>query len=516
MRSGVDGGSGPGDAEQFDLVVIGSGPAGEKGAAQVAYFGKRVALVERAEVCGGAGVNTGTLPSKTLRETALYFSGARTRGLYGLEQELPREVRIGDLLFREHQVVSTQQELVRENLERHNIELVHGSAIFLDEHTVEVTGPRGDVRRLAAAVFLVATGSRPFRPADVPFDNEHVHDSDSLLSLAFLPRTFLVVGAGVIGTEYASIFATLGVRTVLVDGRNELLPHIDEDMTERLRSAFVDRLQIDLRLGAAVDHYERTADGVAVLLKSGERIEAEAMLFAGGRQGNTDGLGLEQLGIEVNRRGQVAVNEQYQTARTHIYAAGDVVGFPALAATSMEQARVAMTHAFELHYKERMAAVLPYGIYTVPEIGMVGETEQACREQGIEYEIGPASYAGNPRGQIVGDTDGLVKLIFRPDDQRLLGAHVIGENATEIVHVAAACISLGGTLDYFIQAVFNYPTLTDAFKYAAYDGLGRLARRRAFEAAEAAGVVQASEAAPVAPVAPASPVAETAPAQATA
>jgi NAD(P) transhydrogenase len=464
--------------EEYDLVVIGSGPAGEKGAAQIAYFGKRVALIERADTVGGAGVNTGTLPSKTLRETALYLSGARTRGLYGVERQLPRALAVEDLLFRLRHVVESQQALVTANLERHRIDLVQGEARFLDHRTVEVALRDGGTQRYTAPVFLVATGSRPHRPPSVPFDGVHVHDSDTILSIPFIPRALAVVGAGVIGSEYASIFATLGIPTALLDGRPDLLPHLDQDISERLCSAFAGRLGMDLRLGDEVERYDPTPQGVTLHLKSGATLDADAMLYAGGRQGNTDGLGLEALGIEVSRRGQITVNERYQTAVPHIYAAGDVVGFPALAATSMEQARVAMTHAFDLRYKERVSPVLPYGIYTVPEAGMVGETEQSCRAKGIDYEIGRASYAGNPRGQIAGDLDGMVKLIFQPENQALLGAHIVGENATEIIHVAAACMTLGGTLDYFIQAVFNYPTLTDAYKYAAYDGLGRLARRR--------------------------------------
>jgi NAD(P) transhydrogenase len=465
--------------EPFDLVVIGSGPAGEKGAAQVAYFGKRVALIERATAVGGAGVNTGTLPSKTLRETALYLSGARTRGLYGVERQLTHEVRVDDLLYRLQNVVETQQRTVAANLERHKIELIHGAGSFVDAHTVEVALNSGGTRRLTAPFFLVATGSRPHRPPDVPFDDERVLDSDTILSLRFVPTSLAVIGAGVIGSEYASIFATLGVYTTLIDARPELMPHIDIEISDRMRRTFSDKLGMQLRLGAGVERYERTPDGIDIHLQGGTVVNADAVLFAGGRQGNTDGLGLEALGIEVNRRGQITVNEHYQTAQSHIYAAGDVVGFPALAATSMEQARVGMSHAFDLRYKERVSSVLPYGLYTIPEVGMVGETEQACKQKGIDCEIGVASYAGNTRGQISGDLEGLVKLVFDPESQRLLGAHVIGEGATELIHVASTCMALGGTLDHFIQAVFNYPTLTDAYKYAAYDGLGRLARRRA-------------------------------------
>jgi NAD(P) transhydrogenase len=366
---------------------------------------------------------------------------------------------------------------VSANLVRHKIDLLHGTGRFVDASTVEVALNAGGTRRLTAPFFLVATGSRPHHPPDVPFDGERVHDSDTILSLRFVPKSLAVVGAGVIGSEYASIFATLGVHTVLIDGRPELMPHIDIDISNRMRQTFAEKLKMELRMGAGVERYERRPESVAVHLQDGSVVETDALLFAGGRQGNTDGLGLEALGIEVNRRGQITVNDHYQTARPHIYAAGDVIGFPALAATSMEQARVGMSHAFDLRYKERVSPFLPYGLYTVPEVGMVGETEQACRQKGIDCEIGIASYAGNTRGQISGDLEGLVKLVFDPATQRLFGAHVIGESATELIHVASTCMALGGTLDYFIQAVFNYPTLTDAYKYAAYDGLGRLARR---------------------------------------
>ena len=466
------------DPDHFDLVVIGSGPAGEAGAIHAANFGKRVAVVERAPSVGGAGVNTGTLPSKTLRETALYLSGARTRGLYGVEQHLDADVSIDMFLHRLHDVVLTERSIVAERFERHNVELIHGTGRFVDERTVEVELPNGEMRRVTAAVFLLAPGSRPHRPAHVPFDGLRVHDSDSILSLPFVPKSLAVIGAGVIGSEYASIFATLGVRTILVDARPDLLPHVDEEIGHRLAAAFAGRLNIDMRFGHDVAGIELRADRVIVPLKNAAGVEADALLFAGGRQGNTDLLGLEKLGISVSSRGQIKVGDYFQTSVPHIYAAGDVVGFPALAATSMEQANVAMTHAFHLAYGEqRVDSVLPYGVYTVPEIGMVGETEQSCIQQGLDYEVGRALYASTARGQIVGDLEGMVKLVFEPASKRLLGAHIIGENATEIVHLAASVIHFGGTLDYFVEAVFNYPTLTDAYKDAAYDGLNRLAQR---------------------------------------
>ena len=477
----------PADPDAFDLVVIGSGPAGEAGALHAANFGKRVAVVERAHAVGGAGVNTGTLPSKTLRETALYLSGARTRGLYGVEQHLEGDLNIENFLHRLHDVVLTERSIVQDNFERHNVELIHGCGRFVDAQTVEVELPHGQTRRVTASVFLLAPGSSPHRPPHVPFDGYRVHDSDSILSLPFVPKSLAVIGAGVIGSEYASIFATLGVKTILVDARPDLLPHVDEEIGHRLMAAFTGRLQIDMRFGHEVEGIELRGDRVFVPLKDADDVEADALLYAGGRQGNTAELGLEALGVSVSARGQIKVGEFFQTAQPHIYAAGDVVGFPALAATSMEQARVAMTHAFQLAYgEEHVETVLPFGVYTVPEIGMVGETEQSCQKKGIDYEVGRAFYAGTARGQIVGDLEGMVKLVFDPATHRVIGAHVIGETATEIVHVAAACIHFGGTLEYFVEAVFNYPTLTDAFKDAAYDGLNRLAQRTFWQTTQAA------------------------------
>ena len=449
-----------------------------RGAEYVAASGKRVIVVERDAVIGGAGINTGTLPSKTLRETALYLSGARTRGLYSVENPLHDAVSVQDFLFRLHHVVSTERDMVEQNFRRHGIDLVHGSASFVDAHTVRVALPHGGERWLTAPIFLVATGSRPYRPKNVPFDGARVHDSDTILTLPFVPKSLAVVGAGVIGCEYASIFATLGVKTYLIDARSDLLPHLDHDISSRLRTAFVDRLGIELHCGHEVEGCLLKADSAVVPLKDVDDVEADVVLFAGGRQGNTDGLGLEPLGIAVTPRGQIQVNEHYRTAQPHIYAAGDVVGFPALAATSMEQARIAMDDAFELEFEVGATSVLPYGIYTVPEIGMVGETEQQLIQKGVEYEVGHASYAENARGQIVGDLEGMVKLLFDPTTRKLLGAHIIGESATELIHLAATCMSLGGTLDYFVQAVFNYPTLADSYKDAAYDGFARLSQRR--------------------------------------
>ena len=464
---------------RYDLVVIGGGPAGEKGAAQAAYFGKRVALVEATPFLGGAGVNTGTIPSKTLRESALYFSGLRQRGLYGIDYSLKKDVEVQDFLFREQEVVRSLREVIRQNVERHAIELIHGRASFDDAHTIRVVPLDGGAPlTLQADVVLVATGSVPSRGKGIPFDDPRVYDSDEILDMQKMPRSMGVVGAGVIGCEYATMFSALGIKVTLIDGRDRLLTFLDGEMAEGLRFR-MSLLGIDVRLGETVGSYVPMSTGVKLDLRRGGTIEVDSVLVAAGRLGNTAGLGLQHIGLPVGERGHITVNDSYQTAIAHIYAAGDVIGFPSLAATSMEQARVAMVHAFDLKYKTRVAPIFPLAVYTIPEVAMVGETEESCREKHLDYCVGRAVYRTNARGQITGDLSGQVKLIFRADDKRVLGVHVIGESASELVHVGMMVLAMDGTIDAFINAVFNYPTLGDAYKYAAYDGLGNLARRNA-------------------------------------
>jgi NAD(P) transhydrogenase len=464
-------------SDDFDLIVIGSGPAGEKGAAQAAYFGKRVALVERERWLGGAGVNTGTLPSKTLRETALYFSGLRQRGLYGIDYSIKRELTVPDFMYREEHVVASLRELVAANLDRHGIELVRGYAELEDAHVVRVTGMDGGVRRLRAGVILVATGSYPNWPDGVARDPERLYDSDSILQMDRIPASLAVVGAGVIGCEYATMFRALGVEVTLVCGQDRLLPFLDAEISEHLR-AQVSRLGLVVLLNENADEIDASGRQVRLRLRRGGTLEVDRVLFATGRMGATRGLGLERVGLRAGPRGYLTVNEHYQTELPHVYAAGDVIGFPALASTSMEQARVAMCHAFDLGYKSRVSALLPMAVYTIPEVAAVGETEETCRKKGTAYCVGRASYAGNSRGQIIGDVSGLLKIVFAADDRRVLGVHVAGELAAELVHVGQGCLHFGGTLDYFIETVFNYPSLADAYKYAAYDGLGNLKRMK--------------------------------------
>jgi NAD(P) transhydrogenase len=467
--------------DRFDLIVIGSGPAGEKGAAQAAYFGKRVAVIEREPHPGGAGTNTGTVPSKTLRETALYFSGLNQHALYGVEYQVKNEITVKDLMYREQEVVRSLRQVITENIGRHKIEYVQGHASFADPHTIRVTAEGQPERLLQADVILIATGSVPTRPKDIPFGDTRVHDSDEILELERLPRTLAVVGAGVIGCEYTTIFGALGIKVSLIDGRDRLLGFLDAEMADQLRLQ-MGFLGVDLRLKETVTRYVLEADGVRLELQSGSSLTVDQVLVAAGRVANVGQLAIERAGLAVNKRGLLAVNEHYQTSVRHIYAAGDVVGFPALASTSMEQARVAMVHAFDLpKYKTRVAPVFPLAVYTIPEVAMAGETEESCRQNKVDYCVGRGFYRTNARGQIVGDLSGEIKLVFRYPDKLLLGVHIIGEIAAELVHIGLIALQTECTIDMFVNTVFNYPSLGDAYKYAAYDGLGAIQRRAAAE-----------------------------------
>jgi NAD(P) transhydrogenase len=463
-------------AYDYDLVVIGVGPAGEKGAAQAAYFGKRVACIERAEEPGGAAVHTGTLPSKTLRETAIFLSGFRQRELYGLSVELNPDVAVPRLLSRKNAVRELEVGRIKWNLERHRVPLLRGAARFVDAHTVEISGAGGSPRRITSEVFLVATGSRPHHPPGIPFDDEDVDDSDTILQIDRLPKTMLVVGGGVIGCEYASMFAAMRVEVTLVEGRPRLLSFLDTEIAERLRGA-MQALGVTFHLGRTTRSIARMPGrGIVTVLDDGQEIEAEKVLASSGRSGWTEGLGLEALGVEVDKRGTIKVDGDYRTAAPNIYAAGDVIGFPALASTSMDQARVAVCHAFGFEYKRQVSQLLPFGIYTIPEVSCVGFSEEEATQKGLDAVVGRAFYRDNARGKIVGDKDGVIKLVVERGSRKVLGCHCIGERASELVHVGQAVMLLGGTVDAFIDMVFNYPTLGEMFKYAAYDALGAMAR----------------------------------------
>jgi len=455
-------------------VVIGSGPAGEKGAAQAAYFGKRVALIECRPELGGAGVNTGTVPSKTLRESALYFSGLRQRGLYGIDYSFREGLTVQGFMHRKDAVVSAERVKIASNIAAHKITLINGTAKFEDAHTVNAVDQYGGPHFLRGEVILIATGSKPHRPPEIPFDDKTIFDSDSILQMERLPKSMIVVGGGVIGCEYASIFTAMGVAVTLVDGRERLLPFLDAEISERLRKHLAN-LGLTVVFQDRPKSTERTPGGIRMTLNSSKIVDAETTLFAAGRRGAVDGLGLEKAGLGINQRGNIDVNDHYQTHVGHIYAAGDVIGFPALASTSMEQGRVAMCHAFGFPYKQRLASQLPMGIYTIPEISAVGETEESCQVRKIAYEVGRAKYENNARGQMIGDSAGILKLIFRRDSKKLLGVQILGESATELIHLGMAVLEAGGAIDTFIELVFNFPTLSELYKYAAYDGLGNLA-----------------------------------------
>lgn len=456
--------------ERFDVIVIGSGPAGEKAAAQAAYFGKRVLMIEKEPVVGGAMVNTGTIPSKTLRETALFLSGKRMRGMYSVDLHEGMNFTVQDLMFRKNHIVKKEIDMINENLARHKVRLIRGSAYFIDENTI---GIEGTDERYAGDHILIAVGSRPFRPASIPFDEEQVYDSDEILHMEKIPDSMVIIGAGVIGCEYACMFAALGIRVTIVDSRDSILPFLDSEISGLL-VAEMRELGIEFLFGELVDRVEMV-DGICrTFLKSGSFLDSETHLYAAGRSGNIDGLRLDNIGLLPNSRGLLEVDESYRTSIPHIYAAGDVIGFPSLASTSMEQGRVAMCHAFDFGYKDRVASLLPYGIYTIPEVSMVGLTEEEAKKRTFEYEVGRSRFADNPRGQIIGNERGMLKLIFERSDKKLLGVHVIGDNASEIVHLGMMTMQFSGTIEAFISSVFNYPTLSEIYKYAAYDGLGNL------------------------------------------
>ena len=462
----------------YDLVVIGSGPAGEKGAAQAAYFGKRVALVEREPVLGGACVNTGTIPSKTLRESALHLSGFDQRGYrHAVDVSVKSELSVRAFMHRKDLVIEKEWERIDTNLLRHNIDRFQGTASFRSPNEIVVRNALGE-QLLGANVFLIATGSAPYRPQDIPFDDELICDSDSILHIAKIPESLAVVGAGVIGCEYASIFAALGVDVHLVDGRTTLLPHLDREIVRVLLGEMQNRLGVTLHLGEDVASIERCDGRVALTMKDdGEQILTDMVLYAAGRESNTAELNLAAAGVQTGNRGILVVDEHYRTNVPNIYAAGDVIGFPALASTSMEQARVAMVQAFDLKYKTSVSPILPYAIYTIPELSTVGLTEDDCKKKGIACEVGRAFYRNSARGQIIGDTKGLLKLVFDPESLKLLGVHMVGDIAAELLHIGMMVMQTGGTINAFIDGVFNYPTLSDAYKYAAYDGLGAVARK---------------------------------------
>jgi NAD(P) transhydrogenase len=459
----------------YDLVVVGSGPGGQKAAIAAAKLGRRVAVVEKRDMLGGVCVNTGTIPSKTLREAVLYLTGMTMRHLYGESYRVKHDITVQDLLARTQHVIGREIEVVRSQLFRNHVDLFAGTGSFADPHSVVVDGgDRGDRRLVTADRIVIATGTRPARPASVSFDGLRVIDSDDILSLDAIPDSLVVVGAGVIGIEYASMFAALGTRVTVIEKRAGMLDFCDPEIVESLKFHLRD-LAVSFRFGEEVSAVDSDERGTVTTLRSGKRIAADAVMYSAGRQGLTDELNLEGAGLEADDRGRLVVDERYRTKVDHIYAVGDVIGFPALAATSMDQGRIAAHAAFDEPAGE-LRGLQPIGIYTIPEISYVGMTESGLTEQAVPYEVGVSRYRELARGQIAGDSYGMLKLIVHTEDRSVLGVHVFGTNATDLVHVGQAVMGCGGTVDYLVDTVFNYPTFSEAYKVAALDATNKMRR----------------------------------------
>lgn len=459
--------------ESFDFLVIGSGPAGQRAAIAAAKHGKKVALVEQREVIGGVCINTGTIPSKTFREAVLHLSGFNYRSIYGMNYKVKEKITMEDLAFRVRHVIQAEIAVTETQLSRNDVQVLTGTATFEDPTHVRVTNSRGS-NTYEAASFLIAVGSKPARSDKVPINGRNIVNSDQVIALAGLPKTLIVVGGGVIGVEYACMFAALDVRVTLVERRARLLEFADQEIVEALSYHLRDS-RVTMYMNEAVENVEELADGTVVAnLESKKKIAADMLLYAVGRQGNVDDLDLAAAGLDADPRGRIAVDENYRTKVPHIYAAGDVIGFPSLASVSMEQGRIAAARMMGDQALTSNSNLYPYGIYTIPEISFIGKTEEQLTEAGVPYEVGLAFYRETARGQIRGDTTGRLKMLFHREDHRILGVHIIGEEAVELVHIGQAAMAMGGTIEYFADTVFNYPTLAECYKMAAFNGLNRL------------------------------------------
>lgn len=459
----------------YELIVIGTGPAGEKAAVKAAYFGHKVAIIEKESTYGGAEVATGTLPSKTLRETAIYLSGKHEEGLYGIGRTLEREVSIEDFMYRKNLIKQRASEEIEQNLIRHGVDIYHGEASFIDPHTIRV----GDTL-LQGDYILIATGSYPFHPVGIPFDGKRIHDSDTILTLTRFPRSLCVVGAGVIGCEYATIFATEGTKVILVNNNNLILPFIDSEIShELLRQMEEAGIQLLFNSSiSALDVPQSEEEEITVSLNDGSKFQVDMFLFAAGRNGNTKSLACDKAGVLTATREAIPVDSTYRTNITHIYAVGDVIGFPALASTSMDQGRIAVAHMFHTKDLEHLPTYSPFGLYTIPEVSMIGVTEEEALKQKLAYVSGKARYSDMARGQIMGVKSGFLKLVFRKGDLVVLGVHVIGPMATELIHYGIMLVETKKTLYDIIGSIFNFPSLHELYKYAAYDALSTLCGKR--------------------------------------
>ncbi|NMN94934.1 Si-specific NAD(P)(+) transhydrogenase [Antrihabitans stalactiti] len=456
----------------YDVLVLGSGPGGQRAAIAAAKLGKKVAIVERRDMIGGVCINTGTIPSKTLREAVVYLTGLSQRDMYGSSYRVKDEITKDDLMSRTHHVTSRQIDVIRSQLRRNRVALLQGTGRFTDPNTIEIQDGSGQALVVTADKFIIATGTRPARPKSVDFDNRTIIDSDGILDLAELPQTMVVVGAGVIGIEYASMFAALGTKVTVIERRESMLEFVDKEVVEALKYQLRD-LAVTFRFGESVAAVERFDKGALTILESGKKIPAETVMYSAGRQGVTDKLDLKNAGLEADDRGRIQVDEHFRTEVEHIYAVGDVIGFPALAATSMEQGRLAAHHACGEPVHE-MNKLQPIGIYTIPEISFIGKTEDELTHEKIPFEVGISRYRELARGQIVGDSYGVLKLLISPETGEVLGVHIFGTQATELIHIGQAVMGCGGTVDYLVDAVFNYPTLAESYKVAALDATNKI------------------------------------------
>ncbi|MFD8557332.1 Si-specific NAD(P)(+) transhydrogenase [Streptosporangium canum] len=463
----------------FDVLVLGSGPGGQKAAIAAAKLERRVAVVERRNMMGGVCINTGTIPSKTLREAVIHLTGLNQRGMYGQSYRVKDEITAADLGIRTQHVIGREVDVIRSQLARNHVAILHGLGHFVDAHTVGVVDDKGQEVVVRAERIIIATGTRPARPDTVEFDEHTIIDSDGILHLRDIPDSMVVVGAGVIGIEYASMFAALGTKVTVVERRERMLDFCDLEIVEALKYHLRD-LAVTFRFGESVAAVEKRPRGALTVLESGKKIPAETVMYSAGRHGMTDRLTLENAGLAADDRGRIGVDEHYRTAVEHIYAVGDVIGFPSLAATSMEQGRIAAHHACGdplrgIHHLQ------PIGIYTIPEISFIGRTEDELTHSHVPFEVGISRYRELARGQIIGDTYGMLKLLVSPGDRALLGVHVFGTGATELLHIGQAVMGCGGSIDYLVDAVFNYPTLAESYKVAALDALNKLRRVARFE-----------------------------------
>jgi NAD(P) transhydrogenase len=462
-------------AARYDLVIVGSGPSGQRAAVAASKLKKKVAIIESRSVVGGVCVNTGTIPSKTMREAVLHLSGYNYRNIYGMNYRVKEKITMADLAFRVQGVIKTEIDVTEAQLSRNGIDVIHGVAHFVDSKTIRVEGP-GTETILESERIILAVGTKPATSPRVPINGTTIVNSDLIMNLPRLPRTLIVVGGGVIGVEYACMFAILGVRVTVIEKRSRLLEFADQEIVEALSYHLRDS-RVTMRLGEELESVEELPDGSVVAnLRSQKKVAGDALLYAVGRQGNIDELNLDAAGLKADERGRIIVNEHFQTNVPGIYAVGDVIGFPSLASVSMEQGRIAVARAFNDMSTLSNPSFYPYGIYTIPEISFIGKTEEQLTDEDVPYEVGMSYYRETARGQIRGDTTGRLKLIFHRDTRKVLGVHIIGEGASELVHIGQAVMTLGGTVEYFIDTVFNYPTLAECYKVAAFNGIGRLHR----------------------------------------